>query len=57
MAVLKAGAAKVVFFPLLNLGNKNVACEKVRDKQVDLQELESILKELQVHLFQLICEI
>lgn len=57
VAVLQAGAAKGVFFPLLSLGNKHVACEKVMDKQVDLQELESILKELQVQLAQLIFEI
>lgn len=36
-----------VSFPVLNFGNKHTPIEKVRDKQRDLQEMESVLKELQ----------
>ncbi|KAF8026375.1 hypothetical protein BT93_F2996 [Corymbia citriodora subsp. variegata] len=34
-------------FPVLNFGNKHTPSDKVRDKQRDLQEMESVLKELQ----------
>ncbi|XP_022756964.1 E3 ubiquitin-protein ligase BRE1-like 1 isoform X3 [Durio zibethinus] len=48
LATLKAerDAAKGAFFPVLNLGGKHVAGEKVKDKHRDLQEMESSLKEL-----------
>ncbi|KAK7817607.1 e3 ubiquitin-protein ligase bre1-like 1, partial [Quercus suber] len=39
-------AAKGAFFPVLNLGNKQVASDRVRDKQKDLHDMESTLKEL-----------
>ncbi|KAM7472059.1 hypothetical protein LguiA_010242 [Lonicera macranthoides] len=47
LATLKAerDAAKGVFFPVL-LGNKHVASDKPRDKQRDLQDMESSLKKL-----------
>lgn len=41
-------AAKGAFFPVLNLGNKQVASDRVRDKQKDLHDMESTLKELMV---------
>lgn len=49
LATLKAerDAAKGVFFPVL-LGNKHVASDKPRDKQRDLQDMESALKKLLV---------
>ncbi|XP_068651432.1 E3 ubiquitin-protein ligase BRE1-like 1 [Aristolochia californica] len=34
------------YFPILNLGSKFVAADKARDKEKDLQDLESSLKEL-----------
>ncbi|CAK7347813.1 unnamed protein product [Dovyalis caffra] len=48
LASLKAerDATKGAFFPVLNLGSKHVAGDKVRDKQKDLQEMESAVKEL-----------
>ncbi|GMY23299.1 E3 ubiquitin-protein ligase BRE1-like 1 isoform X1 [Fagus crenata] len=48
LASLKAqrDAAKGAFFPVLNVGNKPVASDKVRDKQKDLNDMESTLKEL-----------
>ncbi|KAF7844930.1 E3 ubiquitin-protein ligase BRE1-like 1 isoform X1 [Senna tora] len=39
-------AAKGAVFPVLNVGTKHVASDKIRDKQKDLQDLESSLKEL-----------
>ncbi|KAF8406282.1 hypothetical protein HHK36_008367 [Tetracentron sinense] len=39
-------AAQGAFFPVLNLGNKNVTSDRARDKQKDLQDMESTLKEL-----------
>lgn len=47
LATLKAkrDAAKGAFFPVL-LGNKHVASDRARDKQKDLQDMESTLKEL-----------
>jgi hypothetical protein len=50
LASLKAqrDAAKGAFFPVLNVGNKPVASDKVRDKQKDLNDMESTLKELKV---------
>ncbi|XVE74077.1 hypothetical protein DITRI_Ditri11bG0170000 [Diplodiscus trichospermus] len=47
LAALKAerDATKGAFFPVLNLGNKHVSGDKVKDKH-HLQEMESALKEL-----------
>ncbi|XAR54169.1 hypothetical protein NMG60_11029190 [Bertholletia excelsa] len=39
-------AAKGAFFPVLSLVNKPVAVDRTKDKQKDLQEMESALKEL-----------
>ncbi|KAJ6391015.1 hypothetical protein OIU77_025091 [Salix suchowensis] len=39
-------ATKGSFFPILNLGSKHIGGDKVRDKQKDLQETESAVKEL-----------
>ncbi|KAJ9128778.1 hypothetical protein P3X46_034484 [Hevea brasiliensis] len=49
MATLKAerDATKGTFFPVLNLGSKPVPGDRARDKQKNLQEMESALKELQ----------
>ncbi|WCJ22965.1 E3 ubiquitin-protein ligase BRE1-like 1 [Euphorbia peplus] len=49
LAILKAerDATKGAFFPVLNVGNKPVAGDKTRDKQKNLQEMESALRELQ----------
>ena len=41
-------ATKGAFFPVLNLGGKHVAGDKVKDKHRDLHEMESALKELLV---------
>ncbi|KAI3444762.1 hypothetical protein Pfo_001427 [Paulownia fortunei] len=48
LAILKAerDAAKGAFFHLRNRGNKQVTSDKARDKQRDLQDMESTLKEL-----------
>ncbi|KAF5952884.1 hypothetical protein HYC85_010828 [Camellia sinensis] len=48
LATLKTerDAAKRAFFPALNLVNKPVAVDKTKDKQKDLQNMESALKEL-----------
>ncbi|XP_073030529.1 E3 ubiquitin-protein ligase BRE1-like 1 isoform X1 [Primulina eburnea] len=48
LAILKAerDVAKETFFPVLNRGNKQPTSEKVRDKQKDLHDMESTLKEL-----------
>lgn len=48
LAALKAekDAAKGAVFPVLNFGNKHV--DRIRDKQKDLQDMESTLKELMV---------
>ncbi|KAH8516624.1 hypothetical protein H0E87_004827 [Populus deltoides] len=48
LATLKAerDATKGAFFPVLNLGSKHIGGDKVRDKQKDLQEMESAVKEL-----------
>nr|GMD81857.1 E3 ubiquitin-protein ligase BRE1-like 1 [Ipomoea batatas] len=48
LAILKAekDVTKGAFFPVLNVGNKHVAGDKVRDKQKDMQDMESTLKEL-----------
>ena len=50
LATLKAerDATKGAFFPVLNLGSKHIGGDKVRDKQKDLQEMESAVKELLV---------
>ncbi|PKI55045.1 hypothetical protein CRG98_024552 [Punica granatum] len=49
LAPLKAehDATKGTSFPPFNFGNKNLFGEKVRDKQRDLGDVESILRELQ----------
>ncbi|KAB2015628.1 hypothetical protein ES319_D08G038300v1 [Gossypium barbadense] len=48
LATLKAerDATKGAFFPFLNLGSKHVSGDKVKDKHIDLHEMESALKEL-----------
>uniref|UniRef100_A0A6N2MUG0 E3 ubiquitin protein ligase n=1 Tax=Salix viminalis TaxID=40686 RepID=A0A6N2MUG0_SALVM len=48
LATLKAerNATKGAFFPVLNMGSKHAAGDKVKDKQKDLQEMESAVKEL-----------
>nr|KJB22298.1 hypothetical protein B456_004G039600 [Gossypium raimondii] len=48
LATLKAerDATKGAFFPVLNLGSKHVSGDKVKDKHIDLHEMESALKEL-----------
>ncbi|XP_057808383.1 E3 ubiquitin-protein ligase BRE1-like 1 isoform X1 [Salvia miltiorrhiza] len=48
LAVLKAerDVAKGASFPVLNRGNRQVTNDKVRDKERDLQDMESTLKEL-----------
>ncbi|XP_022770213.1 E3 ubiquitin-protein ligase BRE1-like 1 isoform X2 [Durio zibethinus] len=48
LAALKTeiDATKGAFIPFLNLGNKYVAGDKIKDKHRDLQEMESALKEL-----------
>lgn len=43
---LERDATKGAFFPILNLGSKQVSGDRVGDKQKDLQDLESVLKEL-----------
>lgn len=50
LAALKVekDSAKAAFLPILNLGSKNVASDKIRDKQKDVLEMESTLKDLQV---------
>ncbi|PPD79850.1 hypothetical protein GOBAR_DD23217 [Gossypium barbadense] len=50
LATLKAerDATKGAFFPFLNLGSKHVSGDKVKDKHIDLHEMESALKELLV---------
>lgn len=49
LAALKVekDSAKAAFFPLLNLGSKNAPSDKIRDKQKDVLEMESTLKDLQ----------
>ncbi|KAJ7950849.1 E3 ubiquitin protein ligase [Quillaja saponaria] len=39
-------ASKGAVFPVLNLGSKHVQSDRVRDKQKDLQDMETSLKEL-----------
>ncbi|KAF9668749.1 hypothetical protein SADUNF_Sadunf14G0035900 [Salix dunnii] len=48
LATLKAErkATKGAFFPVLNVGSKHAAGDKDRDKQKDIQEMESAVKEL-----------
>lgn len=50
LAPLKAehDATKGSSFPPFNFGTKNLFCEKVSDRQRDLKDVESILRELQV---------
>lgn len=50
LATLKAeeDATKGTFFPVLNLGSKPVPGDKARDKQKNMKEMESALKELLV---------
>ncbi|XP_054781371.1 E3 ubiquitin-protein ligase BRE1-like 1 isoform X2 [Prosopis cineraria] len=48
LATLKAerDAAKGAVFPVLNVGTKHAASDKIKDKQKDLQDMESSLKEI-----------
>ncbi|GKV12797.1 hypothetical protein SLEP1_g23900 [Rubroshorea leprosula] len=48
LAALKAekNATKGAFFPVLNIGSNHVAGDRVKDRAIDLQDLESVLKEL-----------
>ncbi|XP_058221678.1 E3 ubiquitin-protein ligase BRE1-like 1 [Rhododendron vialii] len=48
LATLKteSDAAKGAFFPVLNFANKPVASDRTKDKQKELQDMESTLKEL-----------
>lgn len=48
LATLRAerDATKGAFFPVLNLGNKHIGGDKVNDKQKDVKEMESTLKQL-----------
>ncbi|CAH9083731.1 unnamed protein product [Cuscuta epithymum] len=48
LAILKAEkeATKGTFFPALNVVNKHVAGDKVKDKHKDIKDMESTLKEL-----------
>ncbi|KAK7293410.1 hypothetical protein RJT34_16275 [Clitoria ternatea] len=48
LATLKAerDAAKGAVLPLLNVGSTHIPSDKIRDKQKDLQDMESTLKEL-----------
>lgn len=39
---------KGTFFPILNVGSKHVAVDRIRDKQKELQDTESALKDLLV---------
>lgn len=50
LATLKteSDAAKGAFFPVLNFANKPVASDRTNDKQKELQDMESTLKELLV---------
>ena len=50
LASLKAekDAAKRAIFPVLNVGNKQVASDGVSDKKKELQDMESTLKDLMV---------
>lgn len=50
LATLKteSDAAKGAFFPVLNFANKPVASDRTKDKQKELQDMESTLKELLV---------
>lgn len=53
LATLKAEreGAKGAVFPVLNVGTKHVAGDKIRDKQKDLHDMESSLKEILVLLY------
>ncbi|XP_047337787.1 E3 ubiquitin-protein ligase BRE1-like 1 [Impatiens glandulifera] len=47
LSAVKAGRdATISSFPILNLANKPVSADKTRDKQKDLQDMESAYKEL-----------
>lgn len=50
LATLKVekDAAKRAVLPVLTVGNTNIPNDKIRDKQKDLQDMESSLKELLV---------
>lgn len=50
LATLKAerDAAKGAVLPVLNVGSTHIPSDKIRDKQKDLQDMESTLKELLV---------
>lgn len=51
LAALKSekDATKGTFFPILNMGSKHVSGDRMGDKQKDLQDMESVLKELLVN--------
>ena len=53
LASLKAqrDSAKGAIFPILNLGSKQVCCDKAISKAKDRQDMESALKELMVILW------
>lgn len=50
LATLKAerDAAKGAVLPVLNVGSTHIPSDKIKDKQKDLQDMESTLKELLV---------
>lgn len=50
LAALKAerDAAKGAVLPVLNVGSTHIPSDKIRDKQKDLQDMESTLKDLLV---------
>lgn len=50
LATLKVekDAAKGAVLPVLTVGNTHIPNDKIRDKQKDLQDMESTLKELLV---------
>lgn len=41
-------AAKGAVLPVLNVGSTPIPCDKIRDKQKELQDMESTLKQLMV---------
>lgn len=53
LATLKAerDSAKGAVLPVLNVGSTHIPSDKLRDKQKDLQDMESTLKELLVLFF------
>lgn len=47
----ESDATAGAFFPVLSLGNKLATGDKGIDKQRDLQDMESVLKELTVYIY------